>query len=619
MNTGMQQKLDVVLCHCGSGLRRVRCCDADITAWPGAEAVEALDAQGQEAVKLFNGKKYVEAEALVLKLLDLAPNLRPALRVLFEIRKAQKRGTAEEALAVRLAALPGAPAVRAAANLLLAQFYVGQGRYAQARPSAAEAVMAAPRDATAQHVLGVVLTETGALQAGEGHYRRALDALGRDDGVVLANLAWNLKLQGRLDEAVAIYETALALRPDNRRGQGGYAQVEFARGNREKALRLLDEGLARWPDDRTLRLLRAMADLALGDAEAVLARLCDAPETLMAAELCTRGQALARLARPVEAVQHYATAKQLQRERHGQQYQADEFAAKADACKAYFTAGRLQPLPRAAAPPARQPVFLLGFPRSGSSLLEQLLGQVPGFAAGDEFFPVADLNEMIPALTGAARGYPQALDQSLVGDGWALPARLRQRYEEARERLGLARPGVQFVTDRSASNHWQLGLIKLLFPDAPVVHVLRHPLDVMLSNFGQDRRLEGNCGVSMPALARHYALVMSLISHFRGQLALRYLPVRYEDLVNGTAASLRRVVEFAGADPAGVPPEAVLRANSVMPPGPVPAHFSGREPVHGRGVYRHRAYQSHMPALFAEVRGILDPWIAELGYAEAGP
>ncbi|WP_284258083.1 tetratricopeptide repeat-containing sulfotransferase family protein [Acidocella aquatica] len=614
-----QQKLDDVLCRCGSGLRRVRCCDADISAWPGGEAVDALDAQGQEAVKLFNEKKYVEAEALALKLLDLAPNLRPALRVLFEIRKAQKRGTAEEALAIRLAALPGAPAVRAAANLLLAQYYVGQGRYALARPPAAEAVMATPRDATAQHVLGVVLTESGALQAGERHYRRALAVLGRDDGVVLANLAWNLKLQGRLDDAVVIYEQALALRPDNRRGQGGYAQAEFARGNREKALRLLDDGLARWPDDRALRLLRAMADLAMGDAEAVLARLSNAPETLLSAELCTRGQALARLGRPVEAVQHYATAKLLQRERHGQQYQAEAFAAKAEACKAYFTAERVQPLPRAVAPPARQPVFLLGFARSGSSLLEQLLGQVPGFAAGDEFFPVAELNEIIPALAGAARDYPEALDHALVGDGWALPERLRQRYEEARNQLGLARPGVQFITDRSASNHWQLGLIKLLFPDAPVIHVLRHPLDVMLSNLGQDRRLEANCGVSMLALARHYALVMSLIRHFRGQLTLRYLPVRYEDLVSDTAASLRRVVEFAGADPAAVPPEAVLRANSAMPPGPVPAHFSGREAVHGRGLYRHRAYQTQMPALFAEVREILDPWIAELGYREDGP
>jgi tetratricopeptide (TPR) repeat protein len=589
-----------------------------MAAWPGQEAVDALDAQAQEATKLFNDKKYTEAEALALKLLDLAPNQRLALRVLYEIRKAQKRDKAAETLAVRLAALPGLPAVRAAANLQLAQYYVGQGRYAFARPPAAAALMAVPKDTTAHHVMGVVLTESGALQPGERHYRRALALLGRDDGVVLANLAWNLKLQGRLDDAAAIYEKALALRPDNRRGQGGYAQVEFARGNRDKALRLLDEALTRWPDDRTLRLLRAMADVALGNAEAVLTRLADAPENLLSAELSVRGQALARLGQPVEAVKHYATAKKMQRERNGQQYQAEEFAAKAETYKAYFTADRVQPLPRAGAVPARQPVFLLGFPRSGTSLLEQLLGQVPGFASGDEFFPVADLSEMVPALAGVGRSYPEALDQALVADGWALPEQLRQRYEAARAQLGLARPEVKFITDRGASNHWQLGLIKLLFPEAPIIHVLRHPLDVMLSNLAQDRRIEGNCGVSMPALARHYALVMSMIRHFRGQLTLRYLPVRYEDMVSDPAVSLGRVLEFIGAEPASLPPEAVLRANNAMPPGPIPAHFSGREPVHARGVYRYREYIREMPNLFAEVQETLAPWIAELGYKEAG-
>ena len=53
--------------------------------------------------------------------------------------------------------------------------------------------------------MGVVLTETGRIQAGERHYRRALALLERDDGLVLANLAWNLKLQGRLDEAAECY------------------------------------------------------------------------------------------------------------------------------------------------------------------------------------------------------------------------------------------------------------------------------------------------------------------------------------------------------------------------------------------------------------------------------
>ena len=99
--------------------------------------------------------------------------------------------------------------MRAQANTQFAQYLVGQGRHAEALPIAAAALKATPKDATAQHVMGVVLTETGAVPEGEAHYRKALKLLGRDDGLVLANLAWNLKLQGRLEEAAALYETAL--------------------------------------------------------------------------------------------------------------------------------------------------------------------------------------------------------------------------------------------------------------------------------------------------------------------------------------------------------------------------------------------------------------------------
>jgi tetratricopeptide (TPR) repeat protein len=392
----------------------------------------------------------------------------------------------------------------------------------------------------------------------------------------------------------------------------------MARGNTGKAVALLDDGLARWPDERTLRLLRALVDLATGNAEAVLERLDRAPENLMAAELCARGQALGRLGRAAEAVTCYAAAKKIQRERNGQSYQPEPFIEKAKAYKAYFTSDRVMPLPRAGTTASPQPVFLLGFPGSGSSLLEQLLSQVLGFAAGDDFTPAADLADLVPRLSGSASGYPEALDELLVADGPDLPGQLRSRYEDAYAKLKLARPDIRFITDRAPSNAWHLGLIKLLFPDAPVIHVIRHPLDIMLSVLSQDRKLEANCGTSMPAAARHYALTMDMVKHYRGQLTLRYLPVRYEDLVRDTSATLRRVLDFTGGGPAALPGEAALRANNAKPMDPVPAHFAMRESVHDRGLYQYREYLQAVPNLFNEVRDVLEPWIAGLGYGGAG-
>jgi tetratricopeptide (TPR) repeat protein len=580
---------------------------------PDQPGLALLEEQAVNATKLFNERKYTEAEALALKLLDVAPNLRQALRVLYEIRKAQKRAKAAEALGRRLSALPGTAEMRAAANLAFAQYLLGQGRFAEGREAAERALIAAPGDATAHQIMGMVLTETGQVQPGERHYRQALALLGRDEGVLLGNLAWNLKLQGRQDEAAELYEKALVLRPDNKRGVGGYAQAEMTRGKRAHAARLLEDALAKWPGERALRLLYARLDLTRGDAAAVLARLDDAPENLLPPELSTRGQALALQGELTQAVACYAAAKRILREREGRNYQAESFAAQAEAYKAYFTAERVLPLPRAAEPPTRQPVFLLGFPGSGTSLLEQLMAQLPGCTPGAEFSTVADLAARVERLTGAG-AYPQALDGALVGEGQDLPAQLRAHYQQARDRLGAE---TRFMTDRTPSNLWHLGLIKLLFPEAPIIHLLRHPLDVMLGVLARDEKLEGNADVSLAAAARHYALSMEMVKHYRAQLTLRYLPVRYEDLVAAPHATLARVAGFIGADAASLPPEETLRANAARPLGPVPSHFAARAPVHTRGVYQHRAYLAALPNLFTDTRATLDPWIAALGYGDA--
>jgi len=611
VNAVTELKLKTNPCPCGSGLRAVRCCALDAAALPLQDNTSLLETQGTEATKFFNEKKYAEAEALALQVLDLAPNQRTVLRVLFEIRKAQNKHDAATALGARLAALPGLPGLRAQANTQFAQYLVGQGRHAEALPIAAAALKATPKDATVQHVMGVVLTETGAVLEGEAHYRKALKLLGREDGLVLANLAWNLKLQGRLEEAATLYESALALRADNKRGVGGQAQVEFGRAKRGKAVAVLDAALAQWGDDRTLRLLRAMADLAMRQPQAALDRLTPA-DALLAPEILARAQAFEQLGQLPEAVTAWSNARRMQRERSGLVYRPEPLQARATAYKAYFTADRVQVLPRAGTG-AFTPVFLLGFARSGSSLLEQLLGQLPGFAMGDEFGAIGELTGAIPRLTGTETAYPEALDELLVGDNQELPGRLRALYEGKREKLGLLRPGVRFITDRSFSNFWHIGLIKLLYPEAPIIHVLRHPYDLMLANMAQDRKFEGNAQAGLAALAHYYGLHMDMLRHYRGQLTLRYLPVRYENLVAKPAKVLREVLGSIGAAGA-VPPG--IGANNETVPDPLPAHFAGREAVHKKNAYKHRAFLTAMPHLFDEVKDALAPLIEELGYAE---
>jgi len=598
--------LDTVLCSCGSGLRRIRCCDFDPAALPEPESFEILNGLAAEATRLFNEKKTAEAEKLVLKLLDLAPNHRLAVRILFELRRAGNRPRATEALARRLAGLPGEPAQVSAANLALAQWLIGQGRHAEAEPAARIALKASPRDVAAHHLMGVVFTEAGQLPQGEQHYRRAATLQERDDGMLLGNLAWNLKLQGRLDEAAGIYERALAIRPDNRRAIGGYAQVEAARGDTPHAARLLDGALAEPQVDRSLRLLRSLLDLTMDQPEAALARLND--ETLLPAELIARGRAFLRLNQTTDAINAFATARQLQRERYGQTYAPAAFAEQAERSRKFFNANRLAALPRLAPLPGPLPIFLIGFPGSGTSLLEQLLAKIPGFAAADTAAPIAGLLKS-PALAN----YPECLSDLLIGDGERQLSALRMQYLQNLIASGFVSNKQQFVTLRGDADALHLGLIKLLFPEAPILHLIRHPLDIVFTNFARDKKLEANCAVSPTAIARHYDLVMSMIRHYRGQLTLRYLPVRYEALIDDPGAALSQILNFIGAA-ADIPGDAELRANRRNPAGRVPTHAVVQEAIHGRGLHGARRAAAIAPDIFAEAMPILAPWIEELGY-----
>jgi Tfp pilus assembly protein PilF len=595
--------LDTVLCSCGSGLRRIRCCDLDQAALPEPASLELLNPMAAEATRLFNEKKIAEAETLVLKLLDLAPNHRLAVRILFELRRAGNRHPATEALARRLAALPGEPAQVSAANLALAQWLIGQGRHSDAEPAARIALKASPRDVTAQHLMGVVFTEAGQLREGEHHYRRAASLHDREDGMLLGNLAWNLKLQGRLDEAAGIYQRALALRPDNRRAIGGYAQVQAARGDAPHAARLLDEALLLPPADRSLRLLRSLLDLEMDQPEAVLERLNDT--ALLPAELIARVRAMLRHNRIADA---FATARQLQRERYGQTYAPAPFVEQAERTKNFFNSNRLAALPRLAPEPGPRPIFLIGFPGSGTSLLEQLLAKLPGIAAADTAAPIAGLLKL-PMLAN----YPECLSDLLIGDGQAQLSALRMHYLQSLIAAGLVIKEQRFVTLRGDADAWHLGLIKMLFPEAPILHLIRHPLDIVFTNFTRDKKLEANCAVSPAAIAKHYDLVMSMIRHYRGQLTLRYLPIRYEALLGDPGASLRQIIDFIGAE-AELPGDAELRANRRSTASPVPGHAVVQEPIHGRGLNGARRAAAIAPDIFAEAMPILAPWIEELGY-----
>jgi hypothetical protein len=156
-------------------------------------------------------------------------------------------------------------------------------------------------------------------------------------------------------------------------------------------------------------------------------------------------------------------------------------------------------------------------------------------------------------------------------------------------------------------NETDLGLISMLFPRSPLLHLTRHPLDVVLSVFSNLLTHGFYCAYALESAARHYVLVMDLVDHYRNELDLRYMRVRYEDIVDDQEATIRRVMDFVG---------------EAFDPGCLAFHENRRyartasyaqvsERLYDRSRYRYRNYLPHLQPVIP----ILKPTIERLGYA----
>jgi len=184
---------------------------------------------------------------------------------------------------------------------------------------------------------------------------------------------------------------------------------------------------------------------------------------------------------------------------------------------------------------------------------------------------------------------------------------LRDQYLRAVRRAGLPRKqGVRFITDKMPLNETHLGLIALLFPDAPIIHLIRHPLDVVLSVFSNHLTHGFYCAAELETIALHYRLVMDLVAHYRGQMTLRYLPVRYENVVTDPEAEVRRLLDFIGVEF----DEACLAFHQNRRYARTASYAQVTEPLYHHAVHRHRHYAAEL----APLRDILAEWITRLGY-----
>jgi tetratricopeptide (TPR) repeat protein len=600
--------VDQSLCACGSGLRRVRCCGLDFGTLSPPEATAALAPLVAEAEAVGKTGDFRRAEAILRQVLEMAPGREDALSLLYRLLREQDRLGAAEAIIRRVVTLN--PNNFWATNELTLML-LNRGVLAEAEVHARNAIRIAPQSAQAHNLMGLVLTEASRPLVGEYHYRRVLELAEQEEPITLANLGWNLKNQGRMAEARALYERSMQLKPDVIQTVLGFAKMEEADRKFDAALRLLDQADRIFPDNPSVVLTRATILAREKKTEAALALLDEQPSgaklLLGPSELSEKGRLLDTLGRYDEAFEVFDTAKKQAVQMGARTYMADVANELAGRLKGFFIDRRLATLPRAETrADMPQPIFIVGFPRSGTTLIEQTLSVHPKISAGDELPYINDVTQFMPRLLASPLVYPEALAELWMGDQREGLNELRDYYLSRASKAGIFREGAKFFTDKMPLNETHLGLISLLFPKSPIIHVLRHPLDVVLSVYSNHLTHGFYCAAQLETIAEHYVLTADLIAHYRQHLQMRFLSVRYEDVVAAQEKNVRKILDFVGVDFDAK----CLSFEENTRYARTASYAQVTEKLYDRSRYRYRPYLKHLTPVIER----LAPVIERLGY-----
>jgi hypothetical protein len=251
------------------------------------------------------------------------------------------------------------------------------------------------------------------------------------------------------------------------------------------------------------------------------------------------------------------------------------------------------------------PIFIVGFPRSGTTLLEQTLDAHPSLASMDE---TRYLYQAIDSIAAAKVSYPR----KLAGLGRAQLDRLRDAYwQRVRRRIDLA-PGQRLV-DKNPLNMLALPAIRRMFPNSRVLLAVRHPCDVVLSCYMQHFTAPDFILLcrSLPSLAAAYVRAFDFWHRTAAVLEPVVRTVRYEDCVADFEAEVRATAEFLGLDwtDAMLEPGAHARSKGFIS---TPSYSQVVQPVNTRSIGRWKCYATH----FEPVMPRLKPWLDHWGYRD---
>lgn len=460
-----------------------------------------------------------------------------------------------------------------------------------------EASNAARPNAVTFNMIGVAAGRLGDAGAAREAFTRAGE-LGLVDG-------WrNLGVTEKGDAQIAAYEKAIALAPNDASSHAGLAQAFEGRHDLARAKEHGDVALRVDAGNVIARLALARVRLREKDfagAEAILATVVQSPRAsgdLRVQALGLIGDARDRRDDTQGAFEAFAAANQLSLQMHSAWLNATERLYHPKSVKRMADAvAQLDVSGWGEADNVRSPVFLVGFPRSGTTLLDQILSSHSGIVCLEESEHFG--GALSDVIVDPARAFsPGSLSRDEIDH-------VRASYWQR-----VHAPTGAIVVDKFPLNIVVLPLIKRVFPNAKIIFALRDPRDVVLSCFQQRFTINAAMAqfLELERAGAYYDQVMGLFELCRARLGLDLHQVRYEDVVADLEDAARSLCAFLGVvfEPAMLD----YRSTALKRDIATPSARQVIEPLYNRSVERWRRYEEELKPVLS----VLAPWAELYGY-----
>jgi tetratricopeptide (TPR) repeat protein len=418
-------------------------------------------------------------------------------------------------------------------------------------------------------------------------YRRAV-ARAPEQPEALVALGFSLSQGGQWDDAAPVFGRALQLAPNSPSAAAGAAEVLMQRRDLDSAWALVEPHIgARRPDERatvtaaTIARQRRRPQDALASVRRALKGTTESH--MRTTLLHTLGEILDETGDAAGSFQAFDDANKNRR----LTFEIDQHEHTMRGLAQLFDEQWFAK--PTAADPTQRPVLIVGAPRSGTSLTEQVLASHPKVAGGGELEALRDVAIQAGQTLGTGN-YLAGLDRIDP-----LLFQLGQTYLQALEHVD---PRADRVTDKMPHNFEKLWCIRLLFPQAPIIHCTRNVYDIGLSCYFQMFGERHRYSRDLADLAHHIAGYRRLMAHWRTAIDGPFLEVAYEDVVAELEAQSRRLVDFVGLDwdPACLAFHENRRFVATA------SYNEVRRPIYTRSAGRHVHYDEHL----AEFKEILE-------------